>query len=106
MRPRNGTYRTVRIGTVARRQRTPERLGVGSTYRDVRRELRVSCRMVSSAVTGNFLHTECIYRPRTGRETAFVFDRQESADNVRRVATVEVRDGLFYPGWRVRLTPV
>jgi hypothetical protein len=106
MRRANGEYRTVRIGTVARGQRTPERLGVGSTYRAVRRELRVSCRMVSSAVTGNFLHTECIYRPRTGRETAFIFDRQQSADNVSRVGSVEVRDGLFYVGWRVRFHPV
>jgi hypothetical protein len=106
MRRANGRFRVVRIATVARGQRTPERLGVGSTYRTVRSQLRVSCRMVSSAVTGNFLHRECVYRPRTGRETAFVFERSESADNVSRVGSVEVRDGLFYAGWRVRLDPV
>jgi hypothetical protein len=102
MRRPRGEFRAVRIVTVARRQRTPEGLGVGSTARDVRRQLRVSCRFVSSTATGNFLHTECVYRRTRKRETAFVFEGQERPDNVRRVAAVEVRDALFYRGWRVR----
>jgi hypothetical protein len=102
MRPASGEFRAVRIGTVARRQRTTERLGVGSTERELRRRLRVSCRRVSGVPTGNFLHTECIYRRSSGRETAFIFSRLESEDNVRRVSEVEVRDALFYRGWRVR----
>jgi hypothetical protein len=104
MRRGNAEFRAVRIGTVARAQRTPERLGVGSTDREVRRQLRVSCRFVSSAVTGNFLHTECIHRRSRGRETAFVLNPSESPDNLRRVVEVEVRDALFYRGWRVRFT--
>jgi hypothetical protein len=102
MRPANGRFRAVRIGTVTPAQRTAEGLGVDSRERAVRRRLPVSCRQVSDAESGTWIHMECIYRRSRSRQTVFVFGR-DGAGNVRRVDEVEVRDALFYLGWRVRL---
>jgi hypothetical protein len=102
MRPPNGGFRAVRIGTVARGQRTAERLGVGSSQRVVRQELPVFCREVSVR-GGPWIHTECIYRRSSKRQTVLVFGGQGEGDNVRRVDEIEVRDTLFYLGWRVRI---
>jgi hypothetical protein len=108
MRAPGGKYRAVSIGTVQKGQRTPERLGTGSTERDLYAKLPVSCRMVSSRRSGNFLHGECVYRRPRGRQTVFVLSRSQDPDDptgVARVAQVEVRDALFYRGWPVRFDP-
>jgi hypothetical protein len=107
MRAPGGKYRAVSIGTIQKGQRTPERLGSGSTERDLYAKLAVSCRQVFSR-RGAFLSGECVYRRSRGRQTVFVLGRMQDKDDptgVARVAQVEVRDALFYRGWPVRFEP-
>jgi hypothetical protein len=105
MRPPRGRYEAVRIGTVSRAQRTPEGLGADSTDRALYGKLRgVFCRFVTTR-TWKFMHSECVYRRPTGRQTVFVLSSSGHPDDppdVARVAQTEVRSLLFYRGWRVR----
>jgi hypothetical protein len=108
MRAPGGEYKAVRIGTVSRAQRTPERLGVESTDAQIVNRLRGAfCRFVETLRSGN-VYSECIYRRPTGRQTAFVLSRAGDPNdppNIARVAQVEVRSLLFYRGLRVRFHP-
>lgn len=72
----DGTLRAVTVGTTARKERTPERLGVGSPGRAVERAYGVRC---LSAVPrgGGFLRGWwCPVRARDGSRTVFVVDRR------------------------------
>jgi hypothetical protein len=106
MRAPGGKYRAVAIGTIQRGQRTPERLGVGSTDLELARKLDIRCRHVFPAQGGNATQSECVHG-RAGRpQTVFVLERWRGDDQRTRVAQVEVRDPLFYRGWPVKLCPV
>ena len=97
-RPPGGAFRAVLVGTVRRAERTPERLGVGSTEAELRRRLSgLLCRQVYTAPGwGNMPWRECVYGRRGGRQTVFIYPFR------LRATEVQVRDPLFYAGWKVR----
>ncbi len=100
MRKPGGTFRAVMIGTLNRRQRTPEGVGIGLTKTQLQQRLPgVRCR-TEFAVGGAF--DDCVLG-RGGRQTVFVLERwisSRQADPTVRIAGVEVRDPLYYRGWR------
>jgi hypothetical protein len=109
-KPPGGRFRAVMVGTVQRAQRTPERLGPGSTRRQVAERLPDTiCRSVQP-VGGSQLHElgECVYGGRGRRQTAFVFNLTFTGwhwSPQTRIVEVQVRDPLFYRCWRVRFEP-
>jgi hypothetical protein len=106
-KPPGGRFRAVMVGTVQRTQRTSERLGPGSTRRQVSERLPATiCRSVQPA-GGSRLNElgECVYGGRGRRQTVFVFNLTFTGwhwSPQARVVEVQVRDPLFYHGWRVR----
>ena len=105
MRRGKAPFEAVLIGTGQRVQRTPEGFGLG-TYRDqLRRRLAARCREVVTP-RGAIRDQECVHGD-TGRpQTVFVLDTYiHLGENDLRVRYVEVRDPLFYLGWRVRFRP-
>jgi hypothetical protein len=109
-RPPGGRFRAVMVGTVQKAQRTPERLGAGATRGDVARRLPDSrCRSVQPA-GGSQLNElgECVYGDRGRRQTVFVFNLTFTGwhwSAKARIVEVQVRDPLFYAGWKVRFEP-
>jgi hypothetical protein len=109
-RPPGGTFRAVMVGTVQRTQQTPERLGPGSTRHDVSERLPATfCRNVQP-VGGSQLNEigECVYGGRGHRQTVFVFNLTFTGWHFSprtRIVEVQVRDPLFYAGWKVRFEP-
>jgi hypothetical protein len=109
-KPPGGTFRAVMVGTVQRAQRTPERLGPGATRRQISERLpATTCRSVQP-VGGSQLNEvgECVYGGRGRRQTVFVFNLTFTGwhwSPLARIVEVQVRDPLFYAGWKVRLEP-
>jgi hypothetical protein len=109
-KPPGGGFRAVMVGTVQRAQRTPEGLGPGATRRDVKARLPATfCRNVQP-VDGSRLNEvgECVYGGRSQRQTVFVFNLTFTGWHLTpqtRIVEVQVRDPLFYAGWKVRFEP-
>jgi hypothetical protein len=106
MRPRVGRFRVVMVGKIRRSARTPEGLRVTSTDTALSRHLpHVRCRSVSGAAT----HVECVHGRSGQRQTVFQvgFEHRDPDDPglEMRIEEIEVRDPLFYRGWRVTFRP-
>jgi hypothetical protein len=72
---RPNRMRVVSIQTLNRRERTAERLGVGSLERALRRELRVRCLWVAERAQPDWMiEARCAYASHRGRETVFLLD--------------------------------
>jgi hypothetical protein len=100
-KPPGGIFRAVLVATVRRSERTPERLGVGSSEAELKRSLGdLFCRDVyAGRGWGNVPWHECVYGRRGGRQTVFVYHLTSGATEV------QVRDPLYYAGWKVRFEP-
>jgi hypothetical protein len=109
-KPPGGSFRAVMVGTVQRSQRTPERLGAGSTRAQLADRLPgTRCRSVQP-VGGSRLHElgECVYGGHARRQTVFVFNLTFTGwhwSPQARIVEVQVRHPLFYAGWKVRFEP-
>jgi hypothetical protein len=106
MRPRVGPFKAVMVGTIRRSAKTPEGLRVTSTDSELRRQLPdVRCRSVSGTST----HVECVHGRPGKRQTVFRvgFEHRNPDDPglQMRIEAIEVRDPLFYRGWRVTFRP-
>jgi hypothetical protein len=102
MRKPGGTFRAVLVGTGQRAQRTPEGFGLGSKKAELQKRLGARCRTVFNSERGVIKQQECVRGGPGQPQTVFVLETWMRADHSVRVRNVEVRDPLFYRGWRVR----
>jgi hypothetical protein len=90
-----GRLRVVKIASMDRSQRTPERLGIGNTPTELGRELQpLRCTDVyGPSGPPGVTHSECAYTLPSGRQTVFIFDKRGGFryDPNQHVAVVEVR---------------
>jgi hypothetical protein len=101
MRRGREPFRAVLVGTGQRAQRTPEGFGLGSARADLERRLDARCRTVLNP-RGISKQIECVHGDPGRPQTAFLLENLIRADGSRLVRNVEVRDPLYYRGWRVR----
>ena len=102
MRRGKGLFKAVLVGTSQRAQRTSQGFGLGTFKHELQRRLDARCRTVVNA-RGVPRQRECVHGDTGRSQTVFLLENYIGrGEKSPRVRNVEVRDPLFYLGWRVR----